>query len=66
MTNWISVKDRLPELGQRVIATNGIIVGEAYLYGHNREFYRPYGESWEIVLGPVTYWMPMPELPKGE
>lgn len=64
MNEWISVKDKLPDLGQRVIATNGIIAGEAYLYGHSREFFRPYSMPWASIWGPVTHWMPMPELPQ--
>ena len=31
-SKWISVKARLPNPGERVIATNGYFVGEAYTY----------------------------------
>lgn len=61
MSEWISCKERLPEIGQRVIATNGTFTGEAYLRGHRKAFYRPYESEWEAVFDePVTHWMPLP------
>lgn len=61
MAKWISVADKLPGIGVRVIATNGLMTGEAFLYGHNKEWYRPYSKPWEEVFKrPVTKWMPMP------
>lgn len=63
MAKWNSVKDKLPGLGVRVIATDGQTVGEAFLYGHKREWYRPYSKPWEDSLRPVTHWMPLPDAP---
>ena len=31
MAKWISVSDKLPGIGVRVIATNGLMTGEAFL-----------------------------------
>jgi hypothetical protein len=61
--NWISVKDRLPENGQRVICYNRFIEIKNY----DSVFYdgdihwtgAPIGE-----LTGVTHWMPLPEPPK--
>ena len=58
---WHSVADKLPGLGVRVIATDGAMVGEAFLYGHSMEWYRPYSQPWESVWKTVTHWMPLPQ-----
>ena len=59
---WISVKDRLPEMEQDVlVADNGFIAVWTF-----------YGDYWEDSHGwwqefdEVTHWMPLPEPPKGE
>ena len=63
---WISVKERLPENGQKIIAafrgSSGWVVDQArYAYGEF-DF-----ASWVNVLGDnVTHWMPMPPKPKEE
>lgn len=63
---WISVKERLPENGQKIIAafrgSSGWVVDQArYAYG-KFDF-----ASWVNVLGDnVTHWMPMPPKPKEE
>lgn len=65
-TKWISVKDRLPELGERVICTDGYAVFEQYrvepscVYGMWDRF------GLKSPMQEVTYWMPMPAPPKGE
>ena len=57
---WISVKDRLPELGERVLCTDGYCVFEQYrvlpscVYG-----------VWDRMglkseMQDVTHWMPLP------
>ena len=66
---WISVKDRLPDNADSVIAcmkdnkTGDVYVGEAY--------YSIYSKEW--MLGDIqasfynytiTHWMPMPKLPE--
>lgn len=61
---WISVKDRLPMPGERVLATDGVFVGEAYKTSANT--WRRYdGVAMRDCLGSVvSHWMPMPEPPK--
>lgn len=60
---WISVEDRLPENGQKVIATfkneEGVIVDQARYSNGEFDF-----ASWAYVWHEnITHWMPMPELP---
>lgn len=60
MSEWISVKDRLPEDNQRVIAfipTNDNAPIDADRFVCNR---------WVRYGWKVTHWMPLPELPKEE
>ena len=60
MREWISVEDRLPELGERVLCTDGHCVFEQYrvlpscVYG-----------VWDRMglkseMQDVTHWMPLP------
>ncbi len=59
---WVSVEERLPEPGGRVLAANGSFVGEAYM-ASNGAWMRHDGFPWE-----VDAWMPMPDRrpPEGE
>lgn len=67
---WISVGDvdRRAPAGQRVIATDGVFVGEAYRT--SADSWRRYDDYrlWYDATGhTVTHWMPMPEaLEEGE
>lgn len=64
--HWISVGERLPENGQKIIAafrgSSGWVVDQArYAYGEF-DF-----ASWVNVLGDnVTHWMPLPQSPEEE
>ena len=64
---WISVKDadRRAPAGQRVIATDGVFVGEAYRT--SADSWRRYDDYrlWHDATGrTVTQWMPLPEAPE--
>ena len=65
MNNWISVKDRLPELNEKVFSVNVLVychdryVGISYF--QNKEFINPEGFD---IIDNVEYWMPIPKLPK--
>ena len=64
-TEWISVKDRLPETGKRVLtyADNGAMFA-AHLDGY---WYIDTGEMYySTPLANITHWMPLPEPPKEE
>lgn len=58
---WISVEERSPEPGKRVLATDGVFVGEAYRT--RADTWRRYdGIAMRDCLGSiVTHWMPLPE-----
>ena len=59
---WVSVKNKKPELGERVLATDGAFVGEGYMdcYG---VWCRPNGMRWNMLESEVTHWMPLPAPP---
>lgn len=58
---WISVDDRHPKPGTRVLATDGVFVGEAYRT--SADTWRRYdGIAMRDCIGSVvTHWMPLPE-----
>lgn len=60
---WISVEDRHPKTGTRVLATDGVFVGEAYRT--SADTWRRYdGIAMRDCIGSVvTHWMPLPEAP---
>ena len=67
VAQWISVKDadRRAPAGQRVIATDGVFVGEAYRT--SADSWRRYDDYrlWHDATGhTVTHWMPLLDLPK--
>ena len=57
---WISVEGRRPEPGKRVLATDGVFVGEAYRT--SADTWRRYdGIAMRDCPGSiVTHWMPLP------
>ena len=67
---WISVNDRLPEPKHEfdarnwylVALSNGVVKELAYEF-HNHSVF---GYGWRETAYPVTHWMPLPEMPKGE
>lgn len=64
---WISVEDRLPKDAETVLAfckDGGMFVGRHMSWGH-WEIWTAM-KSTRIVRRTVTYWMPLPEPPKGE
>ena len=62
---WISVTERLPAPGERVLAASeGVFSGEAYLSCEG-VWMRSYGVVWVSVVDvPVTHWMPLPDKPE--
>lgn len=75
--NWISVEDRLPEPGQRVLtwrpgAWRDYCVG---LHRYERDYARTKldwwigqgsGDNWALRDNRVTHWAPLPDGPGGE
>lgn len=64
LQEWISVDDRLPEQGERVLATDGGFVGELYVNSRCQwQRYNVNDHSLLIALD-ILWWMPLPEPPK--
>lgn len=65
MSDWISVEERLPEAGERVLTLD--------TYGHMRDRSLYCFVDGHIVFTPdglvprkhITHWQPLPEPPKG-
>lgn len=68
-TEWISVKDKLPDKEGIYLVVKFSPITEEYDY--DLELYKEYANcfAWWKKLGDdtiVTHWLPIPELPKGE
>lgn len=63
---WISVKERLPEPGERVLATDGYFVGEFYINGRGQ--WQRYNVNNYLLLAAfdILHWMPLAEPPKED
>ena len=60
---WVSVYDRLPEPGERVLATDCGFVGEFYI-NKRGEWQRYNVNCFELLMAlDILYWMPLPEAP---
>lgn len=68
-TNWISVKDRLPETNQEVLVYRGSHIGDlmnVYTYVGNDKWEDEYG-YWSVTDDEgITHWMPLPAPPTEE
>ena len=64
--DWISVEDRLPEPGERVLATDCGFVGEFYI--NKRGKWQRYNVNCSELLMAldILYWMPLPAPPTKE
>ena len=64
---WVSVKDAVPDPGERVLATDGIFVGEAYRTSAD-SWHRHTGFPWRdgVTGRTVKYWMLLPAPPAKE
>ena len=63
---WIPVTERLPEPGERVLATDGGFVGELYINSFGQwQRYNVNHHSLLMALD-ILWWMPLPEPPKED
>lgn len=62
MSEWISVKDRLPEKQCDYLVTDGdaCMLAAFRIRNYEWDFYR--NDFWDSDL--VTHWMPLPQPPK--
>lgn len=61
---WISVEERRPEPGKRVLATDGVFVGEAIFARDSRWSGYGGGILRDCIGSVITHWMPLQEAPK--
>ena len=65
--HWISVEERLPELGQGVLVYDDCEYMSVADYTHDKHFPTVYEFHVNGEYEPgVTHWMPLPEAPKEE
>lgn len=62
MSEWISVKDRLPSRTMKVITWNGISINMD-IYSETTGLFFTGADNDRLS---VTHWMPLPEPPEGE
>ena len=67
-SDWINVKDRLPELNTKVLITSGdnIYAGWICFKSTEGEISWAYSECCGWDAGDITHWQPLPEPPKKE
>ncbi len=72
MSEWISVKDRLPEHTGEVLVVVGINRNAHGMFDEVRvAWYNAFIKKWTvyesrndlILIGDITFWMPLPEMP---
>ncbi len=62
MSNWISVKDKLPESRIPVLLSDGYQMCIGWFNTQRKEFIQV--NTWDNLTELVTHWMPLPEPPK--
>ena len=61
---WIPVTERLPEVGRRVLVTDGENVSFGYVLIYEHKDCNPWCVQFPCIYDEVTHWMPLPEPPK--
>ncbi len=62
---WISVEDRLPEIGRCVIAYNALAKCAAEAMYKGEGMFLQFRWPARLQEHEITHWMPIPEPPKG-
>lgn len=63
---WIPVTERLPEQGERVLATDGGFVGELYINSLGQWQRYNVNQCSLLMALDILWWMPLPEPPKED
>lgn len=64
---WISVEERLPKDGERVLTISKAMSERVMHYDESRKYWVLRVDSWEqrvFSRGSATHWMPLPEAPE--
>ncbi len=61
MKKWISTRERLPEINQKVLCFCRGNIYEVFKYLGSDGWHSPYNRAYYISF--VTHWMPLPEPP---
>lgn len=64
LEKWVSVYDKLPSAGERVLATDGAFVGEMYI--NKRGQWQRYNVNDSVLMMAldILWWLPMPRPPQ--
>lgn len=63
---WIPVTERLPDPGERVLATDGGFVGELYVNSRGQWQRYNVNDYTALMALDILWWMPLPEPPKED
>ena len=63
---WISIDGTLPAPGTRVLATDGVFVGEAIFSRDSRWSGYGGGIPRDCIGSVITHWLPLPPVPKED
>ena len=63
---WVSIYDKLPATGERVLATDGAYVGEMYINSRGKWQRYNVNDSALMMALDILWWRPMPQPPKME
>lgn len=61
---WISIYDKLPEAGERVLTTDGAFVGEMYINKRGQWQRYNVANHADLMALDILWWMPLPDAPK--
>jgi hypothetical protein len=60
---WISIKEKIPEIGMSVLVSDGTQICIAFIQSMNKKFTQI--NTWDHwIHESITHWMPLPEPPE--
>lgn len=65
---WISVSEKLPECGRKVLVTDvrDGFVSTSELFARGKVDWWECEDTMRLQVGEITHWMPIPEVPKED
>jgi len=61
MSEWVNVKDRLPEDGSYILMSDGVQIALGWMNHERKEFIQV--NTWSDLTSSITHWMPLPKAP---